>query len=126
MAPNEHAVDANNEKAIDNANVMTSACLVDRLKQNLAIVKGTNGKYDDRKYYNEAHEMLKIGAFKPAPHFIIYLTDLSRELIIELHRLDARDRLFVLKQAVGRIFEDVNFDIYHNSVSQVLKVKLMK
>jgi hypothetical protein len=29
-----------------------------------------------------------------------------------------------VKQAVGRIFEDVNFEIYHNSVSRVLKVRL--
>ena len=105
---------------------MTKPCLVDCLKQRLASIESKEGKYDNRKYYNQAHNLLKIGAFKPVPYFIIYLSDLSQELIIELYILDSRDRAFVLKQAVGRIFEDVNFDVYHNSVSRVLKVKLEK
>jgi hypothetical protein len=105
---------------------MTKDCLVDRLKQHLATIEDAEGKYDDRKYYNQAHDMLKIGRFKPVPEFIVYLADLTPELIKELHSLDIVDRTFVLKQAVGRIFEDVNFEIYHNSVSKVLKVKLQK
>jgi hypothetical protein len=75
--------------------------------------------------YFQAHDMLKIGAFKPVPYYIVYLTDLSPELIQELHSLDTIDRAFVLQQAVGRIFDDVNFGIYHNSVSRALRVKLV-
>ncbi len=103
---------------------MTTACLVDHLKQHLASIESEEGKYDNRKYYIQAHNQLIIGAFKPVPYFTIYLSDLSPKLIRELHSLDWRDRGFVLKQAVGRIFEDVNFGIYHNSVSRVLRVKL--
>ena|SRR5438128_2342239 len=104
---------------------MTKACLVDHLKQHLASIESEEeGKYDNRRYYNQAHNQLIIGAFKPVPYFIIYLSDLSPKLIRELHSLDCQDREFVLKQAVGRIFEDVNFGIYHNSVSRVLRVKL--
>jgi hypothetical protein len=103
----------------------TSAYLVDRLKQYLATIETSEEvRYDNRKYYNQAHNMLNIGAFKPVPYFTVYLSDLSPRLIKELHSLDGRDREFVLKQAVGRIFEDVHFEIYHNSVSRVLKVKL--
>lgn len=103
----------------------TSAYLVDRLKQHLATVETNEEvRYDNRKYYNQAHDLLKIGAFKPVPYFIVDLSDLSPRLIKELHSLDNRDREFVLKQAVGRIFEDVHFEVYHNSVSRVLKVKL--
>jgi len=103
----------------------SSAYLVDRLKQYLATVETNEEvRYDNRKYYNQAHDLLKIGAFKPAPYFIVRLSDLSPRLIKELHNLDSRDRQFVLRQAVGRIFEDVHFAIYHNSVSRVLKVKL--
>ena len=109
-----------------NTTMMTKACLVDRLKQHLATIEDTEWKYDRRKYYNQAHDKLKIGAFKPVMCFMVYIADLSPELISELHSLDLQDRDFVLKQAVGRIFEDVNFDIYHNSVSRVLKVKLVK
>jgi hypothetical protein len=104
---------------------MTKACLVDCLKQHLASIESEEeGEYDNRKYYNQAHDQLIIGAFKPVPYFLIYLSDLTPKLIRELHSLDCRDRQFVLKQAVGRIFEDVNFEIYHNSVSRVLIVKL--
>ena len=103
---------------------MTKACLVDLVKHHLATVVSEEGKYDNRKYYNQAHNLLKIGVFKPVPEFIINLSDLSPTLIKELHSLDSRDREFVLKQAVGRIFEDVHIEIYHNSVSRVLKVKL--
>jgi len=111
---------------------MTEACLVDHLKQNLVTIRecktvtGTEKIYDNRKYYNQAHNLLKIGAFKPVPYFIIHLSDLYQEIIVELYKLDHRDRAFVLKQAVGRIFEDVNFKLYHNSISRVLKVKLQK
>ena len=104
---------------------MTKACLVDRLKQHLVSIESQEeGKYDNRKYYNQAHNLLKICAFQPIPYFIVHLSDLSPGLITELYNLDSRDRAFVLKQAVGRIFEDVNFEIYHNSVSRVLKVRL--
>jgi hypothetical protein len=104
---------------------MTKACLVDRLKQHLVSIEGEEeGRYDNRKYYNQAHDLLKIGRFRPVPHFQVSVSDLCPELLRELRVLDRWDRSFVLKQAVGRIFEDVNFEIYHNSVSRVLKVRL--
>ena len=43
----------------------------------------------------------------------------------ELSQLDEKDRTFVLKQAVGGIFEDINFDLYHDSISANLKVILV-
>ena len=103
---------------------MTKACLVDVLKQHLAMVVVGSEVLEDRKYYHLAHSMLGIAAFKPVPPYIINLSDLSPELIKELHSLDKNDRQFVLKQAVGRIFEDINPKLYHNSISRVLRVKL--
>ncbi|MDP9288057.1 MAG: hypothetical protein M3P08_07655 [Thermoproteota archaeon] len=102
----------------------TTSCLVERFKLELATVKEADKELDNRKYYNQAHNLLKIGALKPTPFFIIYLSDLSPQLIKELHSLDSKDRDFVLKQAVGRIFEDINATLYHNSISRVLRVKL--
>jgi len=103
----------------------TTNCLVERFKQELAYVIGAEqDQLDNRKYYNQAHNLLKIGALKPTPFFIVYLSDLSPRLIKELHSLDNRDREYVLKQAIGRIFEDINFELYHNSISRVLKVRL--
>jgi hypothetical protein len=113
--------------------------IVDRLKQYLATVEINSNDYKDnlgdkrifnlecRKYYNRAYHFLKIGAFKPSPHFVVNLSDLSTispRLIKEIQELDKADRAYVLRQAVGRIFEDVNSDLYHNSISRVLKVEL--
>ena len=105
----------------------TEACLVDQTKSELARVteaEAQRKRLDDRKYYNQAHDLLWIGAAKPVPPFIVYLSDLSPRLIRELHSLDGEDRQFALKQAAGRIFEDINPELYHNSISRVLWVKL--
>lgn len=82
--------------------------------------------YDDRKYYYHGHHYLKLGLFKreDIPYFWVDLSDLSNEIIYELKQLDPVDRKFVLRQAVGRILEDINFDIYHDSVSCCLDVRL--
>lgn len=106
----------------------TNRYLLDRLKQRLAIVQETHlscaTMFDNRKYYNQAHNYLKVGAFKPVPPFVVNLSDLTPRLIDELYQLDNYDRRFVLIQAAGRIFEDVNFELYHNSISKVLNVRL--
>jgi hypothetical protein len=104
--------------------------LVDHLKQHLATFKasvtgcGDKKIYDQRKYYQQAHESLLFGALKPVPPFVIYLCDLTPKIIKELYDLDRQSRKYVLKQAVGSIFEDINSKLYHNSISKVLEVKL--
>ena len=103
--------------------------IIDQLKQHLANVRYTltNDKLvnvEGRKYYDQARRMQNIGAFKPTPSFIIHLSDLTLKLIKEIRELDNESRGFVLCQAVGRIFEDLNSELYHNSISKVLKVRL--
>ena len=108
----------------------TTNYLIDRLKQHLATfeipVAPNNDEriFDNRKYYQQAHKSLFFGALKPVPPFVINLSDLTHKIIKELHDLDNESRRYVLKQAVGRIFEDINSDLYHNSISKVLEVKL--
>lgn len=113
----------------------TSDYLIDRLKSHLSQVKGVNPVvhrpwlvpiYGDRKYWNQAFDLLSIGALKPVPSFIIYLSDLTPKLRKELASLDKQSRRFVVVSAVGRIFEDINSKLYNNSVSRVLKVKFEK
>ena len=84
--------------------------------------------YDDRLYYYKAYHYLKLGLFKPedAPFFKVKLSHLGPDIIYELSQLDSKDRKFVLKQAVSRIFEDINFDLYHDSVSNRLEVSLIE
>jgi hypothetical protein len=95
--------------------------LIDRLKQRLASVVDS---FDNRRYYFQALKYMSAGACKPVPPFVVNLSDLTSRLIYELDQLDQSDRKFVLKQAVGRIIEDVDFQLYHNSISKVLEVKL--
>ena len=83
---------------------------------------------DDRWYYYKAYHYQKLGLFlrKDAPPFKISLSHLSPEIIYELSQLDKKDRKFVLKQAIGQIFEDINFNLYHDSISANLAVVLTK
>ena len=106
---------------------------IDRLKEHLAKIKhyeitSEDKSIEGRKYYDHAFELLKIGAFKPTPSFVISLADFDEDprLLKELHSLDRETLQYVLLQAVGRIFEDVNSKLYHNSISKVLKVRLEK
>src|SRR5712691_6465805 len=114
----------------------TSNYLIDRLKAILATSTGINRIihrpwkneervkiFGNRKYCNQAFDLLSIGACNPVPYFVINLSDLPKELRTELSSLDKHTRQFVLKQAVSRIFEDINSDLFHSSISRVLKVK---
>jgi hypothetical protein len=105
--------------------------LIDHLKQHLAtyteVITNKEGKTAKvRIYYGQAFQLLKIGAYKPAPPYIIRFSHLTPRLQSELDQLDDIDRTYVLKQAVSRIFEDINLGLYHNSISRVLWVVLQR
>jgi hypothetical protein len=108
---------------------------VDRLKQHLTKVTHTflveGGRaVTSRKYYDQAFHHRKIGVYKPPLPYIINISDLKSDprLLNELLELSKDEEMlgYVLRQAVGRIFEDVNFELYHNSISRVLIVRLEK
>ncbi|MGD1838334.1 MAG: hypothetical protein ACPKPY_09810 [Nitrososphaeraceae archaeon] len=82
---------------------------------------------DDRKYYYKAYFYQKIGLFlrEDIPVFKVYLSDLSTEVIASLFHMEHDDIKHVMKQAVGRIFEDINFKLYHDSISSRLEVVLV-
>jgi len=79
---------------------------------------------DDRWYYYKAYHYLKLGLFKreDSPIYWVDLKDLSSDIISALSTFDAETRKYILKEAVSRIFEDINFDFYHHSISINLKV----
>lgn len=85
-----------------------------------------NKIYHDKKYYYHAHHFLKIGPYKRStiPIFWVDISDLSNEMIDEIKKLEPYDRNHLLKQAVSRIFEDINFDLFHDSISSNLKVRI--
>ena len=109
----------------------TISATIDKIKKVLVSVKYINledDTNDDRLYYYKAYDFQKLGLYKreDVPTFKVKLGHLSQDLIYELARLNDQDRKFVLKQAVSRIFEDINFDLYHNSISNILEVELVK
>jgi len=105
--------------------------LVDNLKQHLAtyteLITNNDGKIAAvRTYYDQAFRLLKIGAYNPVPPYVIQFSHLTPRLQTELNQLDSIDRTYVLKQAVSRIFEDLNLELYHNSISRVLRIVLQR
>jgi hypothetical protein len=80
---------------------------------------------DFRKYYNQAYNYLKIGAIKTPPKFLVSLSELSPRLIKELKEFKPEDRNYILKQAVALIFQEINSELYHNSVAYFLEVELV-
>ncbi len=109
----------------------TIECLVYKLFLRLA--KATekinkNGKeVHVGKYYRQARELFRwIPIAKPSPAFVIYVSDLTPQLVAQLEDLiTAPDNLrYVLTQAVARIFENLDFDRFHMSVASNLRLRL--
>ena len=91
----------------------------------------TNDKGDKitvRKYYRLATELERwIPIARPPPEYLVDKSDLNdrlrKELLDEITSNDARQ--YILKEAVGRIFENLNFERYHLSIARNLKVRLV-
>jgi hypothetical protein len=104
--------------------------LIDELFLQLATTKSLvshNGRcgITVRKYYNQALALCKwIPIARPAPKFVVDISDLSARIVAELKVLN--DPQIVLKQAVGRIFENIDSRQYHLSIASKLKVRLSK
>jgi hypothetical protein len=80
-----------------------------------------------RKYYRQALELMKwIPIARPPPDFIINVRDLPPKTVqeLEFRADDPPIFAYILKQAVGRIFENLDFNYYHLSIARNLKVRL--
>jgi hypothetical protein len=101
----------------------TEERLIDELFLELAITKSLvshNGKWGItvHKYYNRALALLKwIPIARPAPKFVIDKSDLSSRVLLDSPQI-------ILKQAVGRIFENIDEQHYHLSIARALEVVL--
>lgn len=79
------------------------------------------------KYYQQARDlMMWIPIARPVPEFVINAKDLSPKVIEELEaRIDDLPTLtYILKQAVGRIFENLNHAYFHLSIARNLRVRI--
>jgi hypothetical protein len=107
----------------------TEGCLIEEIFLQLAgtkeIVDHNGKRVTICKYYNQAFRLRYwIPIVKPIPEFIVNKSDLTTRIISELKALDKDGSQYVLKQAVGRIFENINFKQYHLSIARNLEVVL--
>lgn len=116
---------------IPNREYLTEEALIEKIFLTLVNTKqqvvNKEGKHITvRKYYFQTRELVKIIAVaKPTPKFIINSQDLDPILLAELRTIDDLD--YVLKQAVGILFENIiDPDVYRLSIAKVLKVRLTK
>jgi hypothetical protein len=82
-----------------------------------------------RKYYHQALKLFKwIPIAKPSPEFVINVSDLPPRIIQELQQniTNNRTRRYVVTQAVGHIFENIDSRYYHLSIARNLCVRFEK
>jgi hypothetical protein len=85
------------------------------ISSTIEIVTVEGKKIGVRKYYNRALKIFRfINITKSNLDFIINFSDLSPRLIAELKVLDKMSADYVLKQAVGGIFENIDSKRYHS------------
>jgi hypothetical protein len=113
----------------------TEECLIDELTLRLASVTYPVAHADPvtnnlktltiHKYYHQASVLRKyIAAAQPTPSFVISVSDLTPEIIAQLQMVPYPQ--LILKQVVGRIFENLDFELYHLSIAKVLQVRLVE
>jgi hypothetical protein len=82
------------------------------------------------KYYEQAEYLFyRIPVWKPTPPFVIFIDDLTPKIIEELEKLyrsNPHVLQYILKMAVGAIFENIGPKYYHRSVARNLKIKFSR
>lgn len=110
----------------------TTECLKDQLFLNLCSSKQTiiNDKgrtITVRKYYAQARELMKWIpiARLSSNEFVINISDITPAIIKEIESIANSPKMlqYILTQAVGRIFENLDFEYYHLSVARNLRVR---
>jgi hypothetical protein len=77
------------------------------------------------KYYLQAWKLQGlISVGHPPPLFVIMLSDLNPKLKQALKDIDEETKNYVLNQAIGRIFENINPRLYPLSIARRLRWRL--
>jgi hypothetical protein len=103
--------------------------LIDELFLELDNVKKMDEKSGLTKRKYEEHAkwlMYRIPVYRPAPPFIVNLSDLSTRIKEELADLDDETLDYVLKESIGRIFESIDQSYFRLSVRRLLKWEICK
>jgi len=115
----------------------TTGRIIDELFSNLANVRcevkilGNDGLQKSiryKKYYRQVRKIIyRIPIWRPTPIFIIYISDLTQKVKknLEFYLENASEQAFryIVTEAVGRLFENVDSDYYHGSVMKNLNVR---
>jgi hypothetical protein len=110
----------------------TTECLIDQLFLNLCsskqtIINDNCRTITVRKYYRQARELMKwIPIAKLSSNeFVIYISDLTPSVRKEIESISNNHKTlqYVLTQAVGHIFENLDFEYYHLSIARNLRVR---
>jgi hypothetical protein len=100
----------------------TTQCVIDELH---CYLERLRDKDNNKKYEEQARRLIyKIPIHRPAPTFIVNKIDLSPRLRLELLAYTEVARTEILKNAVGRIFENIDERYYIQSVKRLLSVEL--
>jgi hypothetical protein len=85
-----------------------------------------NGLGIPRRLYEEQakYKIYRIPVFRPPPVFVVYLKHLDDRLKQELSGLDRKTKDFVMKEAIGRIFEQIDKPFFLLSVKPLLRWRL--
>jgi hypothetical protein len=127
------------------------ACMVDELIISLLETKAvfcminSNKGFSDHKWVEEAnrcnngngvlrrlyehqarYKMYRMPIYRPHPLFVVYLKHLDDRLKHELAKLDKWSKDYVMKDAIGRIFEHVDRRFYFLSAKPFLDWRLEK
>ena len=83
------------------------------------------------RYRDQARKLLyRIPIDKPAPYYIIHLSDLDRKVKQELKHLKAmyanKDYQDIISSAVDRMFESINYVYFHLSVAGLVNWRIEK
>jgi hypothetical protein len=83
------------------------------------------------KYRDQARNLLyRIPIYKPAPYYIIHLSDLDRKVKQQLKDLKAsyttKDYQNIISSAVDRMFESIDHSYFHLSVAGLVKWRIAK
>ena len=115
------------ELTISFLDVKVAFCMLDGLNREIRKEDLRNlGRGVLRRLYEEQARYLlyRIPIFRPPPAFVVYLKHLDFRLKKELASLDGELKDFVMKEAIARIFEQVDGRFFLLSVKSLLRWRL--
>lgn len=85
-----------------------------------------NGNGVLRRLYEQQaiYKMYRMPIYRPPPAFVVYLKHLDDRLKRELAKLDKWSKDYVMKEAIGRIFEHVDRRFYFLRAKPLLDWRL--